>query len=219
MNKKELAKKEWAILKKEYPEPKTVLRYRSPWQLLVSTILSAQCTDVQVNKITPALFKAYPTPKKTATATQKQMESYVKTCGFFHNKAKNIIAAAKMVMKDFKGRVPQTMEELIMLPGVGRKTANIIQSSAFNKVEGIAVDTHVKRVARRLGLTESLNPIIIERDLMEVLPKKEWMAFNYTLVNHGRAICTARKAKCDICPLKKICPSAFKVSGWDGYDG
>jgi len=219
MNKKELAKQELSILKRMYTERTTELKHGSPWQLLVSTVLSAQCTDKQVNKITPALFKAYSTPKKTATATPKQIEKYVKTCGFYRNKAKNIVGAAKKIEKDYSGRVPKTMKELVTVPGVGRKTANIVLSTAFKKSEGIAVDTHVKRVTYRLGLTKSKNPVIIERDLMELLPKRSWLTFNHILVIHGRRVCTARRAYCDKCRLNKICPSAFSKSvGYKSQD-
>ena len=198
------------ILRKHYPATCTALHFETPLQILVATILSAQCTDVRVNMITPSLFKKYPTAREFARARQEELEQEIRSTGFFRNKAKNIIAAAQMMCADFGGKVPDTMEDLIKLPGVARKTANIVLSSGYKKAEGIAVDTHVKRLSERLGLSTKTNPEKIEQDLLTLVPKKDWLDFNYLLVNHGRAICIARKPKCLECPVQKLCPSAKK---------
>jgi len=196
------------ILRKNYPATCTALNFESPLQILVATILSAQCTDERVNKITPALFKKYPSANAFARAQQEDLEKEIRSTGFFRNKAKNIIGAAKKICEDFGGEVPDAMKKLLTLPGVARKTANIVLSSAFKKAEGIAVDTHVKRLSERLGLSAQQAPEKIEKDLMALVPKKDWLDFNYLLVNHGRAICIARKPKCLECPLNNLCPSA-----------
>ena len=198
------------ILHKHYPATCTALHFESPLQILVATILSAQCTDVRVNMITPALFKKYPSARDFARARQEELEQEIRSTGFFRNKAKSIIAAAQMICADFNGNVPDTMENLIKLPGVARKTANIVLSSGYQKAEGIAVDTHVKRLSERLGLSKQTEPEKIEKDLMTIVPKKDWLDFNYLLVNHGRAICIARKPKCPECPVQKLCPAAVK---------
>ena len=198
------------ILRKNYPATCTALNFETPLQILVATILSAQCTDERVNMITPALFKKYPSAKAFANTKQEDLEKEIRSTGFFRNKAKSIIGAAKRICGEFGGEVPDTMEELLTLPGVARKTANIVLSSAFKKAEGIAVDTHVKRLSERLGLSAQQAPEKIEKDLMALVPKKDWLDFNYLLVNHGRAICIARKPKCPECPLKNLCPSAKK---------
>ncbi|MBL7071950.1 MAG: endonuclease III [Candidatus Omnitrophica bacterium] len=198
------------ILHRKYPEARTALRHDSPFHLLVSTILSAQCTDERVNKITPGLFKKYRSVADFARAKQSSLEKDIRSAGFYRNKAKNIINASKIISEDFNGRVPDTMADLITLPGVARKTANIVLSSSFSKSEGIAVDTHVKRLSERLGLSRQSNPDKIERDLMRIVPKKYWLDFNYLLVNHGRAACMARKPICPHCPIKDLCPSAGK---------
>lgn len=198
------------ILRKTYPRSRTALYFKTPLQILVATILSAQCTDEQVNKITPSLFNKYKGVSDFAKARQAVLEQEIRSAGFYRNKAKNIIAASKMIANRFKGRVPDTMAELVCLPGVARKTANIVLSSSFHKAEGIAVDTHVKRLSQRLGLSAEGNPDKIENDLMEIVPRKDWLDFNYILVNHGRAICVARKPKCPECPLRRLCPSADK---------
>ncbi len=195
------------VLKKEYPQVKIALKFKTPFELLVATILSAQCTDVRVNKITPALFKKYNTTKDFAQANPKELEQDVRSSGFYHNKAKSIIGAAQVVLKDFKGVVPDKMDEILTLPGVARKTANVVLYSAFGKNYGIAVDTHVKRVAPRLGLTKNEKPEKIEQDLMAVVPKKEWGEFSLLLIDHGRKICIARKPLCPRCVLNKICSS------------
>jgi endonuclease-3 len=177
---------------------------------MVATILSAQCTDERVNMITPSLFKKYPTARHFAGARQAVLEQEIRSTGFFRNKAKNIIGACRKIVEDFGGEVPDSMEELITLPGVARKTANIVLSSGFCMAEGIAVDTHVKRLSERLGLSRHRDPVKIERDLLEIVPRKDWLDFNYMLVNHGRAVCQARKPLCPSCILRSLCPSARK---------
>ncbi|MDP2914376.1 MAG: endonuclease III [Candidatus Aminicenantes bacterium] len=196
------------ILEKEYPESRTALRFETPLQILVATILSAQCTDERVNKLTPALFKKYPDAAAFAAADRTELELDIRPTGFFRNKAKSIIGAASKIVADFGGRVPDTMAELVTLPGVARKTANIVLSSAYGKAEGIAVDVHVKRLSGQLGLSRQKNPEKIEQDLLKIVPKADWLDFNYLLVNHGRRICQARKLKCPECKLAKLCPSA-----------
>ncbi|MBU0758914.1 MAG: endonuclease III [Candidatus Omnitrophica bacterium] len=198
------------ILRKEHRRARTALYYETPFQIMVATILAAQCTDARVNKITPGLFKKYKTIRDFAKAKQAELEQEVRSMGFYRNKAKNIIAASKKIIRDFKGKVPDSMEELITLPGVARKTANIVLSSGFGKSEGIAVDTHVKRLSGRLGLSRHDDPDKIEQDLLKIVPKKDWLDFNYMLVNHGRKVCSARKPLCGECMLNKLCPSALK---------
>jgi endonuclease-3 len=188
------------ILEREYPHIRTALAFETPLQILIATILSAQCT--------PALFRKYPDAEAFAKADRAELEKDIRPTGFFRNKAKSIIGAAAKIVSDFGGRVPDTMAELIRLPGVARKTANIVLSSAYRKAEGIAVDVHVKRLSGRLGLSTQEDPEKIERDLMEIVPKKHWLDFNYLLVNHGRKTCPARKPKCPECKLAKLCPSA-----------
>lgn len=195
-------------LNKAYPNSRTSLHHKSPLQLLIATILAAQCTDERVNKITSSLFKTYKTSKDFARAKQTILEEEIRSAGLYKNKAKNIIAASKKMVEEFKGNVPDTMEALVSLPGVARKTANIVLSGAFRKAEGIAVDTHVKRLSGRLGLTSETNPDKIEQDLMKVVPKKYWLNFNHLLVNHGRKICIARKPLCPECVIKLLCPSS-----------
>ena len=196
-----------AELKKLYPDSKTALTFETPLQILVATILSAQCTDEQVNKVTPGLFSKYKTAADFAHADPHTLENEIRSTGFFRNKTKSIIGAAQKIVRDFGGRVPDRMEDLISLPGVARKTANIVLSSAYHKAEGIAVDTHVKRLARRLGLSKEKNPDKIEKDLMGLIPEKDWVDFNYMLVNHGRQVCQARKPDCPRCVLDSLCPS------------
>ncbi|GAG36257.1 unnamed protein product, partial [marine sediment metagenome] len=173
-----------------------------------ATILSAQCTDEKVNQITPSLFQKYPKPSDFASVDKQELEAEIRPTGFFRNKAKSIINASKKIVEDFGGKVPDNMEDLVTLPGVARKTANIVLSSAFKKAEGIAVDTHVRRLSQRLGLSKEKDPDKIEKDLMEIVPKKYWLDFNYLLVNHGRKICSARKPLCPKCGVKHLCPSA-----------
>jgi len=195
------------LLQKEYPRNKIALKFSDPLELLVSTILSAQCTDERVNKVTKILFKKYKNIKDYATADFKKFEEYIRPTGFYKNKAKNIINASQQIVKRFKGKVPQTMEELVTLPGVGRKTANIILAFAFGKIEGIVVDTHVIRLSKRLGLSKNNNPEKIEQDLMKIIPKNYWKDFSSLLMEHGRKICLARKPLCRKCVLGHVCPS------------
>ena len=198
------------ILKKEYPEAKIALRFENIWQLLVATILSAQCTDVRVNQVTPILFKKYKTVSNFAKAGLKELEKDIHSTGFYKNKAKNIIGSAKKILNEFNGKVPSTMEELTSLPGVGRKTANVILSSGFGIVVGVVVDTHVRRLSRLLGLTRNTDPERIEQDLMRLIPGQDWGIISHLLILHGRKICNARKPLCDDCKINKLCPSAFK---------
>lgn len=199
------------ILRKAYPRSRTALCYETPLQILISTILAAQCTDKRVNKITPSLFKKYKTVHGFAKAKQATLEQEIRSTGFYRNKAKNIIATSKRIVEDFRGKVPDSMQELISLSGVARKTANIVLSSSFRKAEGIAVDTHVRRLSGRLGLSKHSDPNKIEQDLLKVVPKRDWLDFNYMLVDHGREICQARKPLCGECVINRLCPSAFKV--------
>lgn len=203
-----------ARLAKTYPDARIALRYESPFQLLVAVILSAQTTDVGVNKVTPVLFERFPTPEALAAADPAEVEAIVRPTGFFRNKTKNIIGAAQRIVAEYGGRVPDTMEELITLPGVARKTANIVLFNAFGKLEGIAVDTHVFRLAHRLGLTTERDTDKVERDLMALFPREEWGVLTYRLIEHGRAICDAKRPVCGQCVLADLCPSAFAVKGW-----
>ena len=198
------------ILQKEYPGSKIALDYANPLELLVSTILSAQCTDRQVNIVTKTLFKKYNTATDYANANIKEFEQDIKSTGFYRNKAKNIIESCKIIEKKYNGKVPDTMGEILTFPGVARKTANIVLSNAYGVVVGIAVDTHVRRLSQRLGFSRNDNPDKIEQDLMELFPKKEWFKLNYLLIEHGRKICQAKKPLCPECPVKKLCPSAKK---------
>ena len=192
------------ILKATYPDVKTQLYYINPFQLLVATILSAQCTDKQVNSVTPNLFKELKTPDDFANAPIKAIEELIRSTGFFHNKAKNIKNCSKALIENYNAKVPETLDEMIKLPGVGRKTANVVLGAAFG-IPGIVVDTHVARISRRLGLTENKDPVKIEFDLMEIIPKEEWSDFSLHLVYFGRAICKARKPNCPSCPLNNLC--------------
>jgi endonuclease-3 len=198
-----------------YPSAHIALDYSGdPWHLLVAVILSAQTTDVGVNKVTPVLFERFAGPQDLAGADVLEVETIVKPTGFYHNKTKLIMATARMVVAEFGGRVPDTMEELMRLPGVARKTANIVISNAFGKVEGIAVDTHVFRLAHRLGLSDEKDPDKVERDLTSLLPREDWYCVNYRFIDHGRAVCTAKRPICGACVLSDICPTAFTVAGW-----
>ena len=189
-----------------YPQAHCALDHRSPFQLLVATILSAQCTDVRVNIVTPALFKAYPTPAKMAEAKIEHLEELVKTTGFFRNKAKNIKGAAIAIMQDHGGKVPDTMEQLLELPGVARKTANVVLGNAFGKNIGVVVDTHVGRLSVRLGWTKQKDPKKVEQDLMALIPQENWTMLSHLLIHHGRGPCKARNPKCEDCALLKSCP-------------
>lgn len=197
-------------LKKQYPHAKIVLRFSNPWELLVAVILSAQCTDKKVNEVTERLFKKYQTLDDYLRADRKEFEALVRPTGFYRAKAKNILASAKLVQEKFSGKIPHTMNTLLILKGVARKTANVVLGNAYGIVEGIAVDTHVRRLTQRLGLSLSDNPKRIEQDLMQLIPKKDWFKTTYLLIDHGRAICTARYPRCNLCPLNDICPSAFR---------
>jgi endonuclease-3 len=193
------------LLAKLYPETRTALEYRSPVQLLVATILSAQCTDVRVNMVTPALFKRFPDAAALAKAERSEIEEMIKSTGFFRNKAKHIQECCRAIVEQFNGEVPRTLDELVKLPGIGRKTANVVLGDAFG-VPGITVDTHVGRLSRRLGLTKLTDPEKVERDLMILIPRTVWIPFSHRLIYHGRQVCFARKPKCDECTLAEICP-------------
>jgi endonuclease III len=196
-------------LQKQYPNAKTALNYTSPLEILVATMLSAQTTDVTVNIVTKTLFKKYHTPEDYANADIKELEQTIHSTGFFHNKAKNLQNCGKMLVEKFHSQVPKTMEELIELPGVARKTANIVLYNAYGVTAGIAVDTHVMRLSQRLGLTEQKDQNKIEQDLMKITPKEKWMPLTDLLIFHGRQVCMAKKPNCAGCVLNKICPSAF----------
>ncbi len=197
-------------LEREYGKPGTALKFNNPFELLVAVVLSAQCTDDRVNKITPTLFKRFPGPKEMAEAGLEEVEELVRSCSFYRNKAKNIHAAARMIVEKFGGKVPDNMEDLIKLPGVARKTANVVLYNAFGKNEGIAVDTHVKRLVKRLGICEEKDPVKIEKELMEIVPRDYWGPVTYLLIEHGRRVCKAKKPDCARCVLRDICPSAKK---------
>ena len=203
---KRRARRVYQKLDELYPDAHCALIHDGPFQLLIATILSAQCTDVRVNIVTPPLFKAYPTPEKMAEAKIKHLEDLVKTTGFFRNKAKNIKGAAMAIVQDHGGDVPDTMEELLKLPGVARKTANVVLGNAFRKNIGVVVDTHVGRLSVRLGWTQATDPKKVERDLMAVFPAKNWTMLSHLLIYHGRGPCKARNPKCDECALLKSCP-------------
>jgi endonuclease-3 len=199
------------ILQKIYPEVETQLLHRNPFELLVATILSAQCTDKQVNQVTPVLFARFQTPAEFARAPLRTIEQLIRPTGFFHNKAKNIKGCAKVLLEKHKGKIPQTLAELVKLPGVGRKTANVVLGAAFG-IPGIVVDTHVARISNRLGFSASKDPVKIEQDLMNLIPRRDWNNFCLRLIFFGRSICTARKPKCPACPLGKLCPWPHKTS-------
>lgn len=201
-------------LEAAYGDPRPALQYTNAYELLVAVILSAQTTDDGVNKATPALFERYPTPAALAEADHADVETLVHSLGFFRQKAKNIIATARMIVAEYGGEVPDTMEDLTSLPGVARKTANIVLGNAFDKVEGIAVDTHVFRLARRFGLSTESDPNKVERDLLALFPQDHWHRVNYDLISHGRQVCDAKRPVCGACFLSDICPSAFKLPGW-----
>jgi len=197
-------------LSKMYPNAKCALIFSSAWELMVATILSAQCTDKRVNIVTPPLFKKYPTIKDFADCDISNLEQAVRTTGFFRNKAKNIKGAAQTILEKFKGEVPDNMDDLVQIPGIARKSANVILFVWYSKNEGVVVDTHVKRISNRLGLTKEQNPVKIEQDLIRLYDQKDWGMFAYYLVEHGRALCKAPTPKCAECKLNDICPSAKK---------
>jgi endonuclease III len=198
-------------LKKAYPKSHIALNFTNPLQLLTAVILSAQTTDVAINSLTPALFAKYKTAEDYATADVEELEALIKKSGFYHQKAKSLIGMGNTLIEKFGGKVPQTMEELVQIPGAARKSANIVLWNAFGKIEGIAVDTHVARLSKRLGYTQQEDPVKIEKDLMKIVPHDEWGSVAHLLQDHGRAVCTARKPNCAVCFLNDICPSAFKV--------
>ncbi len=203
------------ILAKTYPGVVCALNHRNAWELTVATILSAQCTDVRVNLVTPKLFKAFPTPKAMTAASLPELEELIRTTGFFRNKAKSIQGAAKVVTEKFGGEVPKTMEEILTLPGVARKTGNVVLGSWYGIAVGVVVDTHVMRLSRRLELTKETTPEKVEQDLMKIIPQDRWIAFSHELIHHGRQICVARKPKCVDCTLEKLCNSADKT--WSSH--
>jgi len=194
-------------LRKEYPDADCALRHEDPFQLAVATVLSAQCTDAMVNRVTPALFARYPTPEALAAADPGDVERIVHSTGFYRNKTRNLLGLARTLVERFRGNVPRTMAELLELPGVARKTANVVLGVAFGEAEGVVVDTHVQRLSRRLGLTRHDDPVKTERDLMRLLPRKDWIFAGHALIRHGRRVCAARKPACDRCVLHDRCPS------------
>jgi endonuclease III len=206
---KQRAAKVIELLEKEYPNAKTALNYSNPLEMLVATMLSAQTTDERVNIVTKTLFKKYRTPEDYANADLKELEQDIRSTGFYHNKALNLKKCCQLLVQKYNSQVPKTMEELMELQGVARKTANIVLYNAYGITAGIAVDTHVRRLSQRLGLSEQNDPAKIEQDLMQITPKEKWMQLTDLLIFHGRQICIARKPKCEICVLNKICPCAF----------
>jgi endonuclease-3 len=198
-------------LAQTYPNAVCALHHKSAWQLLVATILSAQCTDVRVNLVTPALFRAFPTPKAMAAASLPELEELIHTTGFYHNKAKSLQGAGRVITEEFHGKVPHTMPELLRIPGVARKTANVVLGSWFGIADGIVVDTHVLRIARRLQLTKQTTPEKVERDLMQIIPQSQWIDFTHRIISHGRQVCIARKPHCTGCPLEPLCNAPDKT--------
>ncbi len=208
---RERARQLISILEREYPNARIALNYSNPLELLVATMLSAQCTDERVNRVTKELFKKYRTAEDYANADLTELEAMIRPTGFYRAKARNLKEAARILVERFGSEVPKGMDELLELPGVARKTANIVLANAYGIVEGIAVDTHVRRLSRRLGLTKEEDQGAIERDLMGIVPKEHWNKITYLLMEHGRRVCKARKPACDACAVSKLCPSAFKV--------
>ncbi len=202
---KERAQKIIKVLKKTYPDVECALHHENPFQLTIATILSAQCTDKRVNIVTPPLFKKYPTPKHFAKAPVQDIERMIHSTGFYKNKAKAIKGLCQMLGSGYQGKVPKTLEELVKLPGIGRKTANVILGVAYG-VPGVVVDTHVTRLTNRMGLTKQKDPVKIEFEMMDLIPKKDWTDFGLLLIAHGRAVCEARKPKCKVCPVNNLCP-------------
>jgi len=201
-----------ASLDELYPAATCALHHRDAWQLLVATILSAQCTDKRVNEVTPGLFRKYPAVADFAAASQDELARDIRSTGFFNNKAKAIIGAAQKILADFGGQVPKTMEELLTVPGVARKTANVVLGTAFGIASGIVVDTHVQRLSARLGLSGETDPVKIERDLMRVIPQDRWILFSHQMIQHGRNLCVARKPRCQACPMDPVCPAEGKTA-------
>lgn len=192
-------------LDRMYPKATCALEHRNSWELLVATILSAQCTDKRVNEVTPALFAKYPTPQDFATVRPEVLAEDIRSTGFFNNKAKSIVGAAKKVTREFGGQVPRTMEEMLTIPGAARKTANVVLGTAYGIASGVVVDTHVQRVSRRLDLTKHTDPVKIEQDLMKIVPRERWILFSHQVIHHGRERCQARKPRCAVCLLDEIC--------------
>ena len=200
------------VLRTTYPDAHCELDHKGAFQLLIATILSAQCTDVRVNMVTPALFKKYPDAKTLAAAKQEDVEDVIRSTGFFRNKAKNLIAAAQAIVREHDSEVPRDLDNLTHLPGVGRKTANVVLGNAYGIEAGVVVDTHVARLSKRLGLTKHTDPVKIEKDLMKVIPRDAWTLWSHLLIWHGRRRCSARKPDCPNCELRTLCPSADKLS-------
>ena len=208
VDKKELMKQIIKLLRKAYPDAHCALHHANPLELLIATILSAQCTDVRVNIVTATLFRKYRSAQDFINVAVTELEKDIQSTGFFRNKAKNIQGACKIIVEKYNGRVPETMEELLELPGVARKTANVVMGNAFGIASGIVVDTHVTRLANLLGLTETENAVKIEQDLIPLTPKKDWIMLPHLLIFHGRAVCIARRPRCSECVLEKLCPSS-----------
>ena len=204
----ERAREIYDRLAEHYPDAKCALDYRTPYQLLVATILSAQCTDKRVNMVTPALFKRYRTPAAMADANPEELEEMIKSTGFYRNKTKSLVGMSRALVERHRGRVPEELDALVKLPGVGRKTANVVLGNAFDLNEGVVVDTHVARLSQRLGFTRQTDPVKIEQDLMRLFPSERWTMLAHLLIEHGRRICVARKPKCEACFLNDVCPSS-----------
>src|SRR6202049_2234132 len=204
-------KKILAALDKMYPKATCALHHHNAWELLVATILSAQCTDRRVNMVTPGLFRKYPTIQDFAAAKQEELAQDIRSTGFFNNKAKSVIGASRKILADFKGEVPRDIDQLLTVPGAARKTANVVLGTAFGIASGVVVDTHVQRIARRLDLTKQTDPGKIEKDLVKILPKEKWILFSHQIIHHGRALCTARNPRCAECRLEPLCYSKDKT--------
>jgi endonuclease-3 len=200
-----------AELDKLYPNATCALHHRSAWELLVATILSAQCTDERVNKVTPGLFKKYPTVAAMAAASQDELAQDIRSTGFFNNKARSLIGAGRKLMADHKGEVPRSLDELLQVPGAARKTANVVLGTAYGIASGVVVDTHVQRITQRLDLTKNIDPVKIEQDLMKIVPQSHWILFSHQVIHFGRGICVARKPKCSECPLDPLCYAKDKA--------
>lgn len=200
-----------ATLDRMYPEASCALHHSNAWELLVATILSAQCTDKRVNAVTPDLFRKYPSIQDFANANQAELARDIRSTGFFNNKSKSVIGAARKILADFKGEVPRTIEELLTVPGAARKTANVVLGTAFGIASGIVVDTHVQRISRRLDLTKETDPVKIEQDLIKIIPKEKWILFSHQIILHGRALCVARNPRCAECGLDPVCYAADKT--------
>jgi endonuclease-3 len=210
-DRKERVQKILAILDKMYPNVTCALTHSNAWELLVATILSAQCTDKRVNEVTPGLFKKYPTIQDFAAVSQAELSQDIKSTGFFNNKSKSVIGAAKTILSDFGGEVPRNIEDLLTVPGAARKTANVVLGTAFDIASGVVVDTHVMRISQRLDLTKSSDPVNIERDLIKIIPKERWILFSHQLIHHGRELCVARKPRCADCALDPLCYAKDKT--------